>query len=861
MLQNYTLYRIELCFNQKLTPRKFRGVEATNYRTKVTILPIIPRIRFLLSSKRLIRDISYYTKEEIISILQNESVSLNQIPLFMTGINFKKSINDIINKGDIFLVFSMTCDGISPFSDPVSDENLSSFPILIKLLNYKEIREADHRKFWTYSVTKESFSSSIFDILVEEFKILYKGIEMDVCINDRIEKKTVIGLLLHTYGDCAAITKVANFTGSSSLYPCRCCELRWCRKQKHFHQGIKCTYKEVKKYVHTNNTKKSVTSINYPSAVLLNNKSTPYSILPQMKDYHTSNDTIIERLPRKDSFKDSLKLVEYPLRTKISIQKNRNSCSDRVSFKGMKKTPGILEKLPYFDPSTCYCIDTMHLFNNVSTLIINLLFGFNTKQYANKLSRKYFSNGEKYIKHFSLNPTNMSIIESRISSINTLYNKNEYEFRYILDEKKYYNMSSHTRIFFVSCILPLITLDFSNVDSPIILLIDPLATIIYQAFSYNGNTPSALLNIFKDQYSLFCFICELLLPREIINSQIHLMKHLPETIINSGSLIYSSTYESERFYSFLKRSTYGRKRFNESCIRVIIEKEVTDINLTDNLEDINEDNIVNDILIAEHNNDNENDFLSREDIFEGFNNIHINRGEINVVKGLRASPNIDLSESQIKEIIYILLSSPNEFVNMALLPNVDINSYINISSCLEDHSVFQTLLLNFKKIPIVFYSEVLINETKVFSSSGVDEGIERQDNSYIMYNTYDSGEEQQTHLIKALNYIQIDPFILIQKHEYPLARMSRTRLYYIINDSNRQIPRTSKYSTSFIDISNIIPENLIIVDIHNNKIMESDASYEEPSIRSKRSIIRTEFVSANSVITSTVFMPRYCRSL
>ncbi|KAK8797491.1 hypothetical protein WA158_005837 [Blastocystis sp. Blastoise] len=207
-----------------------------------------------------------------------------------------------------------------------------------------------------------------------------------------------------------------------------------------------------------------------------------------------------------------------------------------------------------------------------------------------------------------------------------------------------------------------------------------------------------------------------------------------KTIINSGSLIYSSTYESERFYSFLKLSTYGRKRFNELCIRVIIEKEVTDINLTENLEDINEDNIVNNILISEYNNDNENDFIFRENIFECFNNIYINRGEINVVKCLRASPNIDKSESQIKEIIYILLSSPNDFVNMALLPNVDINSYINISSCLEDHSAFQILLLNFKKIPIVFYSEVLINETKVFSSSGVDECIERQDNSYIMYN-------------------------------------------------------------------------------------------------------------------------------
>ncbi|KAK8791780.1 hypothetical protein WA158_005157 [Blastocystis sp. Blastoise] len=30
MVHNYTLYPIELCFNEKLTPRKFRGVVGTN---------------------------------------------------------------------------------------------------------------------------------------------------------------------------------------------------------------------------------------------------------------------------------------------------------------------------------------------------------------------------------------------------------------------------------------------------------------------------------------------------------------------------------------------------------------------------------------------------------------------------------------------------------------------------------------------------------------------------------------------------------------------------------------------------------------------------------------------------------------
>ncbi|KAK8797563.1 hypothetical protein WA158_005909 [Blastocystis sp. Blastoise] len=826
---------------------------------KVSVIPLIPRIRYLMSSKPLIQDISYYKKEEIQYYLSIPIEHLpSTIPEYMLGQNYRKYMNKVINNGDIFLFFDLTCDGICVFSNPISDTNQSSFPILLKLLNYNNTRLHDQRVFWTYCITKESLSNTVLALLMKELILLSSGIEMDVFINERIEKKRVVAVLLNVYGDCMAITSVGSFTGPSSTFPCRYCEISWNRKNEGFHEGIKCAYKSIKKYIHLTEDKKKINEILYPSVFVAINDSNISPTTPLIDDLPVTTNTIIDKFPNECIYYDAFEEKEYSQRTQETINMNRCNSSENGSFLGIKHNPGIFESLAYFDASTSYLLDPMHLFNNICTLILNLLFHYNVADYTSKISKNKALNPESILSTFCLKDENISILNSRILAINTLYNDNEYEFRYILNEKKFWNMSSHTRIFFTSCILPLITLDFNSSDSPLVVLIDPLATIIRQVYLYHGNTSKHLLEVFRDQCNIFCFLCELLIPKELLNTQIHLVQHLYYSIINSGSIFSGSTYQSERFYSFLKRISFGRKNFNESSIRRIIEREVADMNTTTNISDDITDETqleINKELYNEEESIINDDISNKELICESYNTIIVNRNKISTVKGIRGSERIDLSDNDMKEIINIILASNDESLKEILFHNVNKNDIVPYD-ILTDSNICNIIINNLRRIIMTFYSEVLINDSVIFTCSDIDEGIETTDNSYIMYFTHDQGRERNVHLIKSLCYIQIGSLVIIKQYEYPEVRISNTGLFYIINDSNEILSKRKRDFPKFISICNIEPDNLIIADIHEYRQTKVDDSYVPENEKEGEEGNNKRVVTSNTVITNTVFMTR-----
>ncbi|KAK8815245.1 hypothetical protein WA158_003457 [Blastocystis sp. Blastoise] len=396
----------------------------------------------------------------------------------------------------------------------------------------------------------------------------------------------------------------------------------------------------------------------------------------------------------------------------------------------------------------------MHLFNNIVTLLLSLLFHYNSDKYSSLIAKTFLNNenenedidntshsvntennneatsnyakvkADKIVSGFRLNKENMNILNTRINDINTFYNKYEYKFRFALNEKKFWYLSSHTRIFFFSVILPLITNDFNMKDSPIILLINPLATII-----------------------------------QIINSQIHLIQHLSDSIKSNGSSTYGCTYQSERFYSHIKRMTFGRLCFNESSLRCLVQDEIYNTtNLLDLLDSV-------------------------------------------------------LSYTRLKE--------------------------------------------NMKLLQMYYYSEILVNENLVFTSTDEYEGVEKIDNSYIAYSLDKDHPKDSIHLIKALYYIQIYDVVLIRKHEYPQPHKSTTNIFFIINDSNNVVPSNSKYGSPFLSLTHIIPDNMVVSDIHNNNIDEE--SHSKTNIRKNQSSIPV--YNPESIQTSTVFTSRYLESI
>ncbi|KAK8813350.1 hypothetical protein WA158_003615 [Blastocystis sp. Blastoise] len=836
---------------------------------RITIVPIIPRIRQMLKSKTMIQDISFYKKEDILSIINSDQNSIpDDIPLFLRSITYKKYIERLLENGDILLAFSFTCDGISVFSHSSSDYNRSSFPLLIKLLNYNIKRNYDKRSFWTYAITSEYHSWPIMSIIVEEFKQLSKGIEMDIMINNTIQKRKVVGILLNVYGDYAAMTAIGCFSGPSSIFPCRCCELEIGRTDEHFHEGIKCSFGSVSNLIDKSNDNNQINEIRFPiiiknpvyiSFFILLYTDIVISTTIILKDTSCLLPRIIKSIPLEYIYNDAFEMKQYNQRTMDTIRTQRSLCEENESYMGVKKKCCPFESIPLFDISASFSIDTMHLFNNIVTLFLSLLFGFNSEHYSSLVSKDSNTEGVEVVNKYCLSKENMNILNTRIINLNTLYNKYEYEFRLIMNKKKISCVSSHTRIFFFSVILPLITHDFNIEDSSIILLIDPLATIIREVeydklFMFNNN-----IEILRKQCYLFNFLCEVLLPREIINSQIHLLLHLADSIQSVGSYSYGCTYESERFYSKIKRITFGRRCFNESSIKKLIQEEACFIN---DFSNINNGNISSPMLADLENNVETNIIHDNEyQSHKQFKTIrYAENNFIHSVKGLRESEEKDLNEQEIYYLIKELILLNDTTINQLLFKDINMDLLTNNIDLLDHNSSYNKLKENLKLLSIFYYSEILINESLVFTSTEEDEGIESIDNSYIAYNVTDISNVNTIHLIKSLYYIQINDIVFIRKHEYPVSQPSVSRLYYIINNSNDSVPIESKYGSPFLIINKIIPDNIIISDIHIKKKGEDeDEEYNQEDIHSKNSNRRA--YNSSDIQTNTVFTTRYLKSL
>ncbi|KAK8789922.1 hypothetical protein WA158_006702 [Blastocystis sp. Blastoise] len=452
-----------------------------------------------------------------------------------------------------------------------------------------------------------------------------------------------------------------------------------------------------------------ITSIYYINSIIsiyyINIITSIYYINNEEKHYTV----LVNSLPNKICYNDAYSTNTYQNRTYESIKQYRLFGIQDGSFKGIKCVPSCFERLSYFDTSSSFPIDTMHLFNNIVTLLLSLLFHYNSDKYSSLIAKTFLNNenenedidntshsvntennneatsnyakvkADKIVSGFRLNKENMNILNTRINDINTFYNKYEYEFRFALNEKK------------------------------------------------------------------FC--------------QIHLIQHLSDSIKSNGSSTYGCTYQSERFYSHIKRMTFGRLCFNESSLRCLVQDEIYNTtNLLDLLDSV-------------------------------------------------------LSYTRLKE--------------------------------------------NMKLLQMYYYSEILVNENLVFTSTDEYEGIEKIDNSYIAYSLDKDHPKDSIHLIKALYYIQIYDVVLIRKHEYPQPHKSTTNIFFIINDSNNVVPSNSKYGSPFLSLTHIIPDNMVVSDIHNNNIDEE--SHSKTNIRKNQSSIPV--YNPESIQTSTVFTSRYLESI
>ncbi|KAK8808557.1 hypothetical protein WA158_008458 [Blastocystis sp. Blastoise] len=629
-----------------------------------------------------------------------------------------------------------------------------------------------------------------------------------------------------------------------------------------------------------------ITSIYYINSIIsiyyINIITSIYYINNEEKHYTV----LVNSLPNKICYNDAYSTNTYQNRTYESIKQYRLFGIQDGSFKGIKCVPSCFERLSYFDTSSSFPIDTMHLFNNIVTLLLSLLFHYNSDKYSSLIAKTFLNNenenedidntshsvntennneatsnyakvkADKIVSGFRLNKENMNILNTRINDINTFYNKYEYEFRFALNEKKFWYLSSHTRIFFFSVILPLITNDFNMKDSPIILLINPLATIIRIIEIESLSLSNDSIDILQRQCYLFCFLCDLLLPKEIINSQIHLIQHLSDSIKSNGSSTYGCTYQSERFYSHIKRMTFGRLCFNESSLRCLVQDEICNININNNVFDINNNhnNIDYPLILNESQNITENNSYS----FPEFRKIvYTSNSNIVNFRGLREASNKTLNEEEIYYLLKELLLSGNMEIKKILLTHINIDNTTNLLDLLDSVLSYTRLKENMKLLQMYYYSEILVNENLVFTSTDEYEGIEKIDNSYIAYSLDKDHPKDSIHLIKALYYIQIYDVVLIRKHEYPQPHKSTTNIFFIINDSNNVVPSNSKYGSPFLSLTHIIPDNMVVSDIHNNNIDEE--SHSKTNIRKNQSSIPV--YNPESIQTSTVFTSRYLESI
>ncbi|KAK8791082.1 hypothetical protein WA158_005713 [Blastocystis sp. Blastoise] len=825
-------------------------------------MSIIERIRQILISPKLIQDIQYYQKDEIISILENQDTMdpiNNNLPSYLFGKNFKRYVYDVINSGDIFLAFSLTTDGISVFNKAVTEQNISCNPILVKLLNYKNSRKYDTRRFWTYTCVEERHINVMLQIVVEEFRLLYEGIDMDVVINGNIEKKRVIGVLLDVFGDTCAISKIGGFMGPASTYPCRFCNMKCDRHKISFHEGIKSSYQTIKNYIiSTENT----INIYYPCT---NNHM--YENRSLIRDNHDDISILYDCFIKSSKLYDNcFNNTSYHVYDKEDYEKIRHLNPKIPSKESIKVKASPFELLSYFDPSSSFSIDIMHLFENVTDLLLCLLFNFCSEKYIANLSKKRSQKQSlELLGKIALSKENISILEERIKWINSFYNDCEYQFRYILDEIKFRKLTAHTKIYFISKIFPIISYDFSYTDSMIIPLIDIFAVIVHDANVLTSNDTEEL-ELLKTKCFIFTFLSDLVLPNELINSQVHTIQHLSSCIINSGSLSISSTWESESYYSKVKHITQSRNEFNTSCsLAFYIHESIKLASINQQRENTND---INELHFGR--------VIIQEPLLNTYTTNYLPFSEIRINKKYNCKPNVtrvcgkkrldnkQLTPDDTYNLLYLLINEDSQRINSILFYDINIDelTFQQRIDLLNDKFIYENVINRMKNIIPFFYSQILVNDRIVFSISEIDQGVERIDNSYLMY--FDNNDRFTPHLIKSLYYIQIEDRMFISCYDYQESSPSTTNLYYFFNSSierrshNKQLIST-QYRIGynrFMPVWKFLASNIIVCDVNIAGVKDLAQYRKKVHDKKKRSNSKVKTVSETEVITYTVYIPR-----
>ncbi|KAK8815177.1 hypothetical protein WA158_003389 [Blastocystis sp. Blastoise] len=407
----------------------------------------------------------------------------------------------------------------------------------------------------------------------------------------------------------------------------------------------------------------------------------------------------------------------------------------------------------------------------------------------------------------------------------------------------------------MSKILPLLLSDFNVSDSCLIPVIDVFSDIINDCSIYNNSMNEGYFDLLRTKCYIFTYLCELVLPSPLIDSQIHSCQHLYKSIMDSGSMIYCSTWRSERYYGVLKRNTFGRLNFNESTIIHVINKEIeltSDVYLQLELpsKPITPCNgqIVSTINMSTNNTPDSLQYCDITFPYK-YNSVYI-------IKGLRGMEEMIFTDNNIKNLLKFFINEDFLDICTILYSNNDIqeNMLNDLRNNIDNPSVFKSLKKNFLKLQKYFYSEILINNDIIFSTSKPDEGVERIDNSYIMYYTYNNDHtEYKINFIKALAYMQINREFIVCGHKYPSVEPSKTGLYYCIIDSEKTNNQNID-NIVFIKVIDITPTNLIVANIVIGS--EEDETYKEKSRTSKKKKKININTFDGETITNTVFMQR-----
>ncbi|KAK8800656.1 hypothetical protein WA158_006974 [Blastocystis sp. Blastoise] len=711
-----------------------------------SILPLIPRISSLLNDPDMMSDLCYYTKEEIISLLylhnsENYYIPISDvnysaspinlptnIPKYFYGSSFYKYTRPLIEKADIFLYFSVTSDGISVISKPQKEDNKSTYPITVKLLNYFQKRKVDNRRLWVYSCPVSSMVNPVIEVLCEELAHLEQG--MNIQINKTNEYKRVVGILLDVYGDFPAMSKMANTPSSSSTCPCRFCNLSVSRSRTNiFHSGIKCCYEESVCFRDEN---QNITTFHIP----IYRPNEPLNSNNMIIDY--LDESIINanvcvsispplEMPTSSIYKDSLLSSTPSYRSsEVSTQllNNTNEVNVDIPIKGFKK-------LSYFDTLESCSLDPMHLLNNVATSLMELLWNYpKTKVYSNLDYILTKNDSLKFISKISLSEDNKTIIKTRMKNMNMLYNADMYQISTILDDLNFYSCSSHSRILFFSRVLPLLMSDFVYKDSPLVLVIELFGSIICDCMNINPIIEKNQLLCFEQRCIQFVSILESILPSVLISVQMHSIKHLALCIKHTGSLYYTSTWESERSYSTIKRITKGKYNYNESVLIKVQDQESIQVHSKLNCMNKNIDNI----------KDKRYTSLECKEVF--IDDCPL----IYSFKGIEKRSFSEIFDRDILSIILLLSSTSSCSIRTKLFSEIfddSITPYIREEKIKNEIDIQKKIMENFKSLKRYCYNSITVNGGVSFRINKSDAEKGTKDNSYIMQSIsiqLDSGE-------------------------------------------------------------------------------------------------------------------------